>query len=702
MSGVIEALMLKLTGDSSGLRAELAKGSAAVDAMAKGVAKSTDSMEVSFASVHKKVIALAAVITTALTTGALASLINKSMEAIDSNAKLADRLGLTADEFAALKLSAELANTSVEAVTKSATVLRRAMSEAAAGSEEARAHFAALGLTAEQLRSMGIDQALGLVAGRLYQMSDASDRTATTMALLGRGSGELDAFLRDGSAGIAEATAQIDAMGGALTRVDAAEVEKANDAFTTLSATVQRIIDAFAAKLSPVLNVVWTEMTGFITETIKGFGGVDQIAYKVVSTILMIADAWVRTAQTIGGVLKNLGTLLIETAKTGQAGFEVSWAAITYAFNLMITEIGIGTSKMLHMTADVMTANGVKGANTFRELAFSISTSTGRAAADTKVAFESMKERAVVQAETMRAAFANILKVDASGSSSIGKMQDLLNTANAASGMKGPPKTPDQGADPAGEAAANLPISKEQQQKLDQIRTFLMSEAEIENAAYQEKMNALTVAHDSEFTSAGERNTLIQGVEAEHQRALGQIAADAADARKRLEDQKLKAQLSGASTFFSNMSSLMNTGSKRLFKIGQAAAIATTIVNTAQAAMAGFAVGMSNGGPYVAAAYAAAAIVAGAVQIANIRSASPGGGGNVGGGGGAGVPSSGGSDPNSPNVGVNGGGTFGASGQQVNITVIGSSVDKSALIALGEQLNALSNDGVHLGQVTFQ
>lgn len=768
MAETIEGLVLKLSADSSGLRTELGKVTTAVDSMTKGVEKSTTAIASSFSSLKTTVLGVAAAIVSALAGGALAHLVRASMESIDANAKLADRLELTADEFASLKLAAELANSSVEGVTKSATFLRRSMANAASGNEEVIASFAKLGLSADELKNMKIDAALGLVSDKLYGMKDAAERTALTMAILGRGAGEMDAFMRDGSKGIAEAREQVEEMGGALSRVDAHQVEKANDSITSFSAVVTRVVEQLSTELAPYITVVFDTLRNYLVDTIKGFGGLEAAGSKFVDLMAEIAG-W---AMDIGSAFSALGSLLktviiviagsavhvlsdIVTAFewVGRVGSNV-WSAIGASFDVVVAVLKAGwagikytilsaleniTSRLATFIGYMADAAGVfdeELATSIRAGASSMLAATGKMAEGAQKDMYTLRDAAVEAGDTAKTAISNIFNTEGIGDN---PMLDSLATAFDEAGLasadamiaswdsamqgKGletarafvaqvragvaeeaakAAQTPDQGADPAGEVGTSGPLSKEQMAKLDQIRNFLMSEAELEQAAYQEKMDFLASTSEEQFASAAERNTLIQGVEAEHQRAINQIAADAAEARKKLEQEKLKAQLSGASTFFSNMSSLMNTGSKRLFKIGQAAAIATTIVNTAQAAMAGFAVGMSNGGPWVAAAYAAAAIVAGAVQIANIRSASPGGGGSISSGGGAGVPSSGGSDPNSPNVGVNGGGTFGSGGQPINITVVGTSVDKSALIGLAEQLNSLRGDGVQIGEITFQ
>jgi len=93
-----------------------------------------------------------------------------------------------------------------------------------------------------------------------------------------------------------------------------------------------------------------------------------------------------------------------------------------------------------------------------------------------------------------------------------------------------------------------------------------------------------------------------------------------------------------------NLSSLMNARSKKLFKIGKIASLATATIKGYEAIVSSYAHGASVGGPLVGAAFAATAALATGVQIQNINAQQFGGGGGVsapsGGGGSNGLPQS--------------------------------------------------------------
>lgn len=109
----------------------------------------------------------------------------------------------------------------------------------------------------------------------------------------------------------------------------------------------------------------------------------------------------------------------------------------------------------------------------------------------------------------------------------------------------------------------------------------------------------------------------------QHENELTNIEMDAAEARRKIAQAEAKEKLSLASSMFGNLSSLMNTESKKLFEIGKIAAYAETIVNGAMSAQLAYAGGLriSGGNPAVGAAFAATSLAATAVQLKQIQSA---------------------------------------------------------------------------------
>lgn len=149
---------------------------------------------------------------------------------------------------------------------------------------------------------------------------------------------------------------------------------------------------------------------------------------------------------------------------------------------------------------------------------------------------------------------------------------------------------------------------------------------------------------------------------------------------------KGKSQILGS--ILGNLSTLMDTHSKKMFKIGKAAAIADAIVNALLAANKAYQslAGIPYVGPALGAAAAAAALAAGYANVSRIKSTQFGGGGG-GGGGSAAAASSGGTTSTgaTPAAAM-------SSSSNVNVTLIGDRYSQSQVRGLIGQINDAAGD----------
>ncbi len=165
------------------------------------------------------------------------------------------------------------------------------------------------------------------------------------------------------------------------------------------------------------------------------------------------------------------------------------------------------------------------------------------------------------------------------------------------------------------------------------------------------------------------------------------------NAQLAISRQEQLGKMSLISQTFGNISSLMNTENRKMFKIGKAAAISSAVIDTAAAAMAAYRAGLGFGFPLglvAGPAAAAAAVIAGGVQISTIARQQFGGGAS-------GIsPGAMGSGMNAGNLG---GGAYGSgmaqpggSSQAVNITFkIGEGTIADALFDINESQQQQGN-----------
>lgn len=163
----------------------------------------------------------------------------------------------------------------------------------------------------------------------------------------------------------------------------------------------------------------------------------------------------------------------------------------------------------------------------------------------------------------------------------------------------------------------------------ESIRQSLLSEEQAERESHERRLEQIRefIAENTEL-----RSYALQTLEAEqarHAQAIIDIEQKATDKREALAEAERKQKLGIASGMFGNLSTLMNTESKKLFEIGKTAAIANAVVSGIEAVVHSYKEGSKIGGPVLGAAFAATAAAATAAQIQNIRSQQFGGGGTV-------------------------------------------------------------------------
>lgn len=244
MAKTISKLSIQLSASSATLKNDLNQASGLVQGFAGKIK--------SFA------VGIGAALAGAFTVGAAVNQVQAAMTRIDEVAKAADQLGTTVGQMQALSLAGDLAGVSTEQLGLAMRTSQRQISEAAAGSESAAEAFAQLGLSVDALRGMDSAQQFQTILTALKGVSDQTDRVNLAMQIFGRGG---QGLLSLDVATLQDAAAQIEAMGGGLSRLDAAKVEQANDAITKLKTAVGVLWDQVAVALAPAVKDVAAALT---------------------------------------------------------------------------------------------------------------------------------------------------------------------------------------------------------------------------------------------------------------------------------------------------------------------------------------------------------------------------------------------------------------------------------------------------------
>lgn len=209
--------------------------------------------------------------------------------------------------------------------------------------------------------------------------------------------------------------------------------------------------------------------------------------------------------------------------------------------------------------------------------------------------------------------------------------------------------------------------------RLEALMRGLATEEEVLAEWREEGMETLREALESEMITEEEYRRLREKLEAEHTERMGQIRG-----------QERNAALQGLKGMFGDLSGLMRSENDKLFKIGQAAAIARATVNGIQAAVASYKHGAEIGGPPLGAAFAAASIAKTSAMISQIAAQSPSGGGGASAAG-AGAPQTAGTIPGGGDV---------AARRPISLTLVGDQgFSRAQIVQIAEALNDSSEDG---------
>ncbi len=275
----------------------------------------------STANIMGKVAAASAVAATAIGV----KLVSGSLSAIDAQAKLARMLGTSSASLATLDRASEMAGISMKSIETGAKNLEVALGEAAQGTGEAVETLNRLGLTARDLEGMTLDAKIMAINTAIGQNIPKTEQAAAAADLFGKKAGF--AIRQLTPEGIAEAARQMSGFGLAITDVDAAKIEAANDAMGSIGRAVEGVSQQLTIELAPILEAVAESFQEAAIES----GGFKTQSINAVSAV---ASAVGFLGNSIHGVKLIIGGL--------ELGFKATSVAVSIFFTQTIESIDAG------------------------------------------------------------------------------------------------------------------------------------------------------------------------------------------------------------------------------------------------------------------------------------------------------------------------------------------------------------------------
>lgn len=476
----------------------------------------------------------------------------------------------------------------IDELDSSLNRLNRRLGAAERGAGPAAHAVEALGLNIRQIANADADEKLALIADAIQKNGVSANVATRYLQDFGFEQQGIYNLFRDGGDAIRANRQEIEKMGLAVSEIDAQRIQQAQTAFDGMGDIVAGIKTQLGTELAPILAGIVQTITDATNETVdfgEVVGGVVNSSIDAVGYLLDAVDGVSRSFELVG---------------SGIAVAMLGAEAAVLAMAVTITEKPVDAINVL-----IDALNKIPGID-IDKLGYA---SFG----------EQIREQAILANQAFETGLEDLheIAMRPMPSESLKKWVADVREASAEAAQ----------ATIDARLAANETIAKADEtnwqehyaklierygQEIELMQESNAGAEEILLAQYQAKELALAESlAKNEITEDQFRDRSAHEWELYQQKLVN------------IEKMAGRARMQGAAQVFGNLSTLMNTESRKLFEIGKAAAYANTVVTTAMAAMDAYAWGMKYGGiaaPAVAAAAAGAAIIAGGVQLAAISS----------------------------------------------------------------------------------
>jgi len=248
-------------------------------------------------------------------------LVKSSLNATDSLAKTASKIGTTTEALSALRYAADITGIATTTMDMALQRFTRRTAEAAKGTGEAKGAIRELGINAQELNRMPLDQRMLALADAFSGVKSESDRLRLAFKLFDSEGAALVNTLSLGREGLAELLGEAKALGAVMSSDAAQGVEDASDSLTKLKAITKGLRDQFVAALAPAIESLTTRFTEFFKKIADEKGGVEQFAKDMAISFL---NASVAVVQSLDTILTNVGKTF-EFFRKKVSGF-AAWA----------------------------------------------------------------------------------------------------------------------------------------------------------------------------------------------------------------------------------------------------------------------------------------------------------------------------------------------------------------------------------------
>lgn len=535
----------------------------------------------------------------------------EQFKAIDASAKLAKSLQTTTASIAVMERAGGLAGVAMSGVEQATKDLTRRLSQAASGTGPAADALDRLGLSAQHLGQLPLDQRVATINQAIRDFIPAAEQAAVAGQLFGE-EGSI-AMQRIDPETIRQAAIEAEAFGTAVSDVDAASIERANDAMSTINAVLQGVFRRIAIQVAPIVEHLATLFRDTAVET-QGFQ--EQVGTAMAFTekaVGFVADA-------INGIRVGLqGSItyghMFRAAMLTIADVIISaWGDVFQTITDRVRQLMETVNRIPGVDIDTSGLDAFDNRMEGMQEQFRDWRTTATEAADaamTKFHEMAMQE---VPSDRIQRFFEEAREASRKAS------EEVIKNRQQMLGLGG-------GDEGEGDNEEMKALQEQQERRLEQLRESLLTEREAEMEHHAQRMEMLKTAFENELMTEQEINELKEREEARHRAKMTDIAAqgskDMTDETLRQGQREMKQRQQQMQALQTGVSNILGSMAQE----NKAFGIAQAIVNTWRGVSESLAAY-----PWpVSGVMAAASLAAGLQTVNSIKSSSTSGGGSGGG-----------------------------------------------------------------------
>jgi len=555
---------VKVVADVSNFKAGMNEAAGSLAAMKKGI------------SGAKGNLAAYAAAATAAGAAIVIGLVKSALDAADANVKLAAQLNTTSESISTLTRASELSSVSMGEIEAGSKKLAVQLGKASDETSNAAKTFDRLGLSAEALYKMPLDERIASITSAIKENIPATEQAAVSSELFGKTAGASMSLV---ASELERAKRETIAFGTVLNDVDAAKLDMAGDSISTFKEAAKGTGIEIAKNLAPALDALGRMLLDN-AEKSGGFG----------SAIAKAVELSVKGLGFLADVLEGVKRAFELVANSIIGVFGGIYSDILSVVHSIISDLDRIPGVDLSGIADSMKEE--------MELAKGI-------VEQSRIAFDEILMRPMPSD-----VFAEYVKQSEEASKKAAENLVVAKTGEGEIESKKPSivKTDLDKTDKEKEARAK---------ELEDLKERFLSETELLDKKLQDDLILIDQSIIDGSIKKEEARLLEQQATAAHQAALTEIEKNEKAKREALAAQESERKMAFVSTSLSALSAIAEAAAGKDLKKRRKAAKADALISTFQGIAAGVRLGWPMAIPAVA--YAAAT---GFAQVRNIDSQS--------------------------------------------------------------------------------